>query len=919
MAELGSKDDKSALYELTIRPKVFVSYSRKDAAFAEALVADLTQDGFEAYLDTKEIAPGEPWQERLAALIVKADAIAFVLSPDSIDPKSVCDWELNEAERLSKRIIPVVCRQVSDSDVPGRLKRLNYVFLTPEHNRASEMAKLVDGLKVDIRWIRQHTDIGEASERWSHPEKGGDHVLLQGKAINDAELWISSRPAEAPQPTNVQRAFIKASREAEIARAEKERRHINRTRRFQRMVGVLLVIGLAGIIWQDIETTKREQVVFTSKATDAAAIGQHDRALRLALQSYPADGALWWTPQATSLTDLLTGSAVASRLIEERARATQQTVNAEKSGWWVTLEDKDRGAINLWHTQTNEIVLGRARDLARFSSRAISQDHRYELLLDITDATAHVREFSTGKLVSTLAKFGALHIGAFSSDGEKVLITGENNSAGLYNTASGIRIGAQLVHDEFVEALAISPDGKVAATADGRGTIRVWNATDGSIIHNYIVEGAPTALAFSPDGRVLAVGDQNGGVSLWGVVTAGKFGDLEGHRDRIWSISFSSYGDRLATSSSDQSVIIWDAAASSALLTLRVDHHEAVFGGDGQKLLTRSKQSLRVWDVANKLSQAEEATAWVPDGRQSKVAVIERADLKDPFLTLADIEGFKVLGRKKLECHSEAVAHWSFNRAGDRLLSVSKDKTACIWAVADGKLLHKLGGHERGLTHGTFSADGRYVATAAEDGTARVYDAESGANVAVLRDHSSLVSWVDFSPDGKGLVTTSYDSTAKVWNLRGQKTNELKLDDLGGAAVFSPTGGEVAVQTLDGEIILWNVAKGIKLASLRGVGNQAQTTTFSVDGKQLRSTTFKHEHVWDLAWLTLAGPDLRRRVCAERLVGAQSFTDDELRDPILSGIDRNVDEARSPCLRRGPLHWAYYTQAVTRWSRWWPR
>jgi len=40
------------------RAKVFVSYSRKDAAFAQMLVAALAQRGFDAFLDKTDIAPG---------------------------------------------------------------------------------------------------------------------------------------------------------------------------------------------------------------------------------------------------------------------------------------------------------------------------------------------------------------------------------------------------------------------------------------------------------------------------------------------------------------------------------------------------------------------------------------------------------------------------------------------------------------------------------------------------------------------------------------------------------------------------------------------------------------------------------------------------------------------------------------------
>src|ERR1700676_1840799 len=57
--------------------KVFVSYSRKDLAFAQMLVGALAERDFDAFLDKTDIAPGEPWKERLAGLIAAADTVVF--------------------------------------------------------------------------------------------------------------------------------------------------------------------------------------------------------------------------------------------------------------------------------------------------------------------------------------------------------------------------------------------------------------------------------------------------------------------------------------------------------------------------------------------------------------------------------------------------------------------------------------------------------------------------------------------------------------------------------------------------------------------------------------------------------------------------------------------------------------------------
>ena len=94
--------------------RVFISYSRADSsAFAAKLREKLLENDFEAYLDQHDIAPGEPWQERLSGLITRADTVVFCLSPHFIKSE-ICGWGVNEAERLGKRLIPVVVKEKGD-------------------------------------------------------------------------------------------------------------------------------------------------------------------------------------------------------------------------------------------------------------------------------------------------------------------------------------------------------------------------------------------------------------------------------------------------------------------------------------------------------------------------------------------------------------------------------------------------------------------------------------------------------------------------------------------------------------------------------------------------------------------------------------------------------------------------------------
>src|SRR5210317_838137 len=146
--------------EGTGRSKVFISYARADLAFTDELAAalDMSAD-FEILLDRVGIGHGEEWRKRLSRLIVECDTMVFVLSPDSVSSE-VCAWEIEEARRLSKRIIPVLWRAVDFASVPADLSAINAVPFTDQH-AVSGLPKLVNALKSDLAWLREHTRLGE--------------------------------------------------------------------------------------------------------------------------------------------------------------------------------------------------------------------------------------------------------------------------------------------------------------------------------------------------------------------------------------------------------------------------------------------------------------------------------------------------------------------------------------------------------------------------------------------------------------------------------------------------------------------------------------------------------------------------------------------------------------------------------------
>jgi tetratricopeptide (TPR) repeat protein len=239
--------------ETKAKAKIFISYSRKDMAFADRLEAALKARGIEPLIDRSEIHAFEDWWKRIEALIAQADTIVFVLSPDSI-ASDVCQREVAFAASLNKRFAPVVRRRLDDKAVPEALARLNFIFFDDDTRFDESANHLAQALATNIDWIRKHTEFGEAARRWSPDGRPGPRgLLLRSPVLEEAEHWIASRPQDAPVPTQTTQAFI-----AESRRGATRRRNILSA---SLSAGLLVALGLVALAyWQRGVAIEQRQI-----------------------------------------------------------------------------------------------------------------------------------------------------------------------------------------------------------------------------------------------------------------------------------------------------------------------------------------------------------------------------------------------------------------------------------------------------------------------------------------------------------------------------------------------------------------------------------------------------------------------------------------------------------------------------------
>jgi hypothetical protein len=68
------------------KARIFISYSRKDMAFADRIEAALKARGFEPLIDRTEIYAFEDWWRRIEALILRADTKCSCFHPTPSPP-----------------------------------------------------------------------------------------------------------------------------------------------------------------------------------------------------------------------------------------------------------------------------------------------------------------------------------------------------------------------------------------------------------------------------------------------------------------------------------------------------------------------------------------------------------------------------------------------------------------------------------------------------------------------------------------------------------------------------------------------------------------------------------------------------------------------------------------------------------------
>jgi WD40 repeat protein len=130
------------------------------------------------------------------------------------------------------------------------------------------------------------------------------------------------------------------------------------------------------------------------------------------------------------------------------------------------------------------------------------------------DGTTRLWDIRSGKELRQFEGGGA----RYSPDG-KTIVTSSDNSASLWDAASGQKSKEfTLPQGIVINYPVISPDGKYLLAGDSEGVARLWDIQTGQEIRRFIGHTASVEnVVFSPDGKYVLTGSDDGTAMLWDV------------------------------------------------------------------------------------------------------------------------------------------------------------------------------------------------------------------------------------------------------------------------------------------------------------------------------------------------------------------------------------------------------------------
>ncbi len=196
---------------------VFIASAPEDIEFARRLNQTLQVQSKTTWFEQEHQATEVDAQGDVRQAIENAENVVVVVSPNSVGSAAGLK-ELEHAEALNKRVIPVLYQEVLISKLPPVLEKRSAIdFRANSGDFLTNFGELYRAIESEPQHMYQHTRLLVKAKEW-HDAGRDDSYLLLGRDRDEAVDWLAAADAKTPSPTDLHRGYVKASQQLPFRR-----------------------------------------------------------------------------------------------------------------------------------------------------------------------------------------------------------------------------------------------------------------------------------------------------------------------------------------------------------------------------------------------------------------------------------------------------------------------------------------------------------------------------------------------------------------------------------------------------------------------------------------------------------------------------------------------------------------------------
>jgi WD40 repeat protein len=819
---------------------VFLSYSRKDSAFAGRLENALESYRFpkslqsvkrslNVFRDESDITASDDYHRTIEQHLKGSAKLLVICSPDARKSKYVEDEIRRFIEsRGEQDIIPVLLRGKPNNETTDESEKA-----FPEVMCENRMPLAANFVGCDLH--RGRLDKGVY--------RGSFYSVLA--AIHGIDR---RRLEQIDEKVRSRRRMLALS--------------------IASMIILVLSVSLVFAVISQRKAVAATKEAETAKDKALASAKSEEKAKDDALAAGKAEKAA--KDEAIKAKDAAVASAKAEKKAKDEAVAAAA---AEK-----TAKDK-------------AVAAAKAEEVAK--NEAIAQKQTAERLLYAANVNLARQSYTTGNLERSFQSLET-HLPAKPTD-EDMRGFEWYYLSGLYHR----KLASFEAHDSEVRNMAFSLDGKLLVTTSF-DKVNLWDAGSRKLLVSFGTDELgiddvrhrvtyyEVKPVFSPDSRWLALVSQFGTFKLLDTASHKWVGKIEdaGDRTEVYSISGAfSYDGRMFAIGSDQTYELWDLATQKPIAKFEPDKKAAeraapsssgsavAFSHNGKSTAYFQRSVIEVRDIATQkvLSRID-----VPNGTAVQ-AMTFSAD--DQMVRLGSEKGVASFSLNDKRSESFKIpkgetgsilepAHLVVAFSPDDLTYASAESEAVVygggvklWSVASNELLATFGGlgGKGNVESLAFSADSKTLAVGAEK-VIEFDDANVQRNSVVIQEGSET-TFAGFSRDGQRFAVAE-QTNVTMWDIASTKSAATAPFPIGknDKLALSPDGKTLAITTKS-SVLLWDVASHQITTTIDMPRREAEDSlirpyglAFSPDGRVLAiGLDGAYVQWWDISKRQLSG------------------------------------------------------------------